>query len=64
MQSINKAKITMNISIIGIIIKLISLTILSTIHIGIYSLVISEIINIIFVVLLNIIYTAKEIKKI
>lgn len=64
MQSINKAKITMNISIIGIIIKLISLTILSTIHIGIYSLIISEIINIIFVVLLNIIYTIKEIKKI
>ncbi len=63
LQAINKANITMKITIIGVIIKLISLTILSLAHIGIYSLVISEIINIIIVVSLNIYYVVKSIKE-
>lgn len=53
LQAIGKAKVSMNITLIGVIIKLLVMTILSFCHIGIYSLVISEIVNILFVVLLN-----------
>ena len=56
MQAINKTNITLKITIIASLIKLISLTILSFLKIGIYSLLISEIINIIIIVLLNYIY--------
>lgn len=59
LQAINKAHITMKITLIGVIIKLLSMSILSLVHIGIYSLIIAEIINIFIVVLLNFI----EIKK-
>ena len=52
-QALNKAKQSMKISLYGVILKLIIMSILSICHIGIYSLVISEIINIIFVVGLN-----------
>ena len=62
MQALNKAKITMNISLIGVIIKLLTLTIFSLVHIGLYSLVISEITNIFFVVFANLYYLKKEIK--
>ena len=59
LQAINKANITMKITIIGVIVKLLSLSILSLVHIGIYSLIISEIINIFLVVYLN----YREIKR-
>ncbi|MEG0909585.1 MAG: oligosaccharide flippase family protein [Bacilli bacterium] len=62
LQALNKAKLTMKISFFGVIIKLISLMILSLCHIGLYSLVFSEIINIIFVVGVNYYYLKKEIK--
>lgn len=63
LQSIDKANITMKITIIGVIIKLISLSIFSLLHVGMYALVIAEIINILLVVLLNIIFVKKELKK-
>ena len=53
LQALGNAKLTMKISLYGVILKLIILSILSLCHIGIYSLVISEIINILFVVFLN-----------
>ena len=53
MQALNKAKQSMKISLYGVILKLIIMSVLSICHIGIYSLVISEIVNIIFVVGLN-----------
>lgn len=49
----NKTKTIMNTTIISIIIKLITMSILCYCNIGIYSLIISEIINIIIVILLN-----------
>ena len=59
LQAVNKAKISMKISFYGVLIKLIIMSILSLVHIGIYSLVISEMINILFVVLLNYLYLKK-----
>lgn len=59
LQAINKANITMKITIIGVIIKLITLAIFSLLHIGIYSLIVAEIINIIIVIALNF----KEVRK-
>lgn len=63
LQGVNKAHITMRITIVGVIVKILALIILSLIHIGMYSLVFSEIINIFVVVLLNIYYVRKFIKK-
>ncbi len=62
LQAINKAHITMKITIVGVIIKIITLIILSYFHIGMYTLVISEIINIFVVVFLNIYYVHKFFK--
>lgn len=59
LQAMGYAKTTMNISLWGVIIKLSTMSLLSLCHIGIYSLVISEIINILFVVSLNL----KALKK-
>ena len=53
LQALGNVKTTMRISLYGVILILITLSILSLCHIGIYSLVISEIINILFVVFLN-----------
>lgn len=53
LQALGHAKITMNITLWGVILKLLVMAILSLCHIGIYSLVIAEIINIWFVVLIN-----------
>lgn len=53
LQALGKAKKSMNITLWGVIIKLIVLTILSLCKIGIYSLVFAEIINILFVVLIS-----------
>lgn len=62
LQAMGYAKKTMQISLCGVILKLIILSIFSLCHIGIYSLVIAEIINIIFVVSLNTITIKKIIK--
>lgn len=59
MQAINKNKVTLKITIIGSIIKLLGIFIFSFFKIGVYSLLVSEILNIIVVVLLNYIYTKK-----
>ena len=53
LQALGHAKITMNITLWGVILKLLVMAILSLCHIGIYILVIAEIINILFVVLIN-----------
>lgn len=60
LQALNKATASMKITLYGVILKLLAITILSFLHIGIYGLVASEIINIIFVVILN----SKEIRKV
>ncbi len=59
LQALGLAKKTMQISLYGVIIKLIILSLFSLCHIGLYSLVISEIINILFVVFLNFYYLKK-----
>ena len=59
LQAINKSKTCMYITLIAILAKLIFMTILSLCHIGMYSLVIAEIIDIIIVVYLS----TKAIKK-
>lgn len=53
LQAINKAKDAMKITFLGAIIKLLIMSILSFLRVGIYGLVFSEIINIIIVVFLN-----------
>jgi len=63
LQAINKASVSMKITIVGVIIKLLTLATTSLLHIGMYSLVISEIVNIIIVVFLNIYYVRKFTKK-
>ncbi len=59
LQAMNKASKSFKITSLGIVIKLIFLAIFSLVHIGLYGLVISEIVNIIFVVG----YSFMEIKK-
>lgn len=59
LQALGYAKVTMNITLWGVILKLLVMASLSLCHIGIYSLVIAEIINILFVVFLNIKYLKK-----
>lgn len=54
LQGLNLSKYTMQTTLIGCIIKIISLTLLSFLSIGIYGLVISEIIDILAVNYLNI----------
>jgi len=53
LQAIGKAHVSMKITLYGVLIKLVVMSILSLCHIGMYSLVIAEIINIIFVVFAN-----------
>ena len=53
LQALNYAKYTMNVTIITTIIKLITLFIFSLLHIGLYGLLISEILNIFLVINLN-----------
>ena len=62
MQAIGKTNITLKITIFASVIKLICLSFLSFFKIGIYSLLISEIINIIVVVSLNYVYINKYLK--
>lgn len=54
LQALDQSKTTMKITLYGMILKLLLLSILSLLRIGLYSLVISEICNIIFVVSLHI----------
>ncbi len=61
--AMNKAKSSMKITTYGVILKLIILSLTSLLKIGIYSLVISEIVNIIFVVILNIKVLKKTLYK-
>ncbi len=63
LQAVNKAHITMKITILGVIVKLIVLAGASLIHIGMYSLIASEIVNIFLVVFLNIYYVYRYIKR-
>lgn len=63
LQAIGKSVLTMKITTIGVIIKLVVLSILSLCHIGIYGLVYAEIINIIVVVYLNFYYVKKYVFK-
>ena len=60
LQALNYAKYTMNVTIITTIIKLLTLFIFSLFHIGLYGLLISEIINIFAIIYLN----SKKIYKI
>lgn len=60
LQALGKSKITMQITLIGEIIKLVSLMVFCFLKMGLYSLVYAEIINILVVVFLNM----KKIKKI
>lgn len=53
LQALNYAKYTMTVTIVTTIIKLLTLFIFSLMHIGLYGLLISEIINILLVVYLN-----------
>ena len=59
LEASGNAKQSFKITFLGVILKLITLSILSLCKIGLYSLVFSEIINIIFVV----IYSIKSVKK-
>lgn len=54
LNAMGKVKITFKTTLYGVIIKLSLITILSLFKIGIYSLIISEIINILFVTIYNI----------
>lgn len=60
LQASGFAKRAMNISLIGVIIKLLTMSILCFFKIGMYALVISEIINILTVIFLNIKVIKKE----
>lgn len=53
MQAIGKAKVSFLITLVGIIIKLGSLSLLGFMKLGIYALIYAEIVNIFFVVLIN-----------
>lgn len=63
LQALDKAHITMRITIIGVIVKLLVLAITSLMHIGMFSLIIAEIANILLVVSLNVYYVLYFSKK-
>jgi stage V sporulation protein B len=63
LQALNKATVTMKITTLGVIIKIIILSIGSIAKVGIYGLVISEIVNILFVVFYNFHEVNKIFKK-
>lgn len=62
MQALNKSKDAFNSTLIGIIIKIFLMIVLSYFHIGIYTLIIPTIVNIIYVTLFNIIKVKKIFK--
>lgn len=53
LQGLDEAKYSMKVTFCGIIIKLLSMTIISLFKVGIYGLIISEVINILFVLYFN-----------
>lgn len=53
LQGLNEAKYSMKVTFFGIILKLFCMSIISLFKVGIYGLIISEIINIIFVLYFN-----------
>lgn len=63
LQAIDKAYITMRITIVGVIVKLSVLAITSLMNIGMYALIVAEIVNIFLVVSLNIYYVLHFSKK-
>ncbi len=63
LQALNKAKYSMKITTIGVLIKLIAMFLLSFLKIGLYSLVIAEAINIIYIVYKNITKINKVLKN-
>ena len=60
LQAIGKAKTTMFITMVAVITKLVTMSILSLCHIGMYSLVIAEIIDIFIIVILCVRAIKKE----
>ena len=60
LQAIGKAKTTMFITMVAVITKLVTMSILSLCHIGMYSLVIAEIIDIFIIVILCVKAIRKE----
>lgn len=60
LQAINKVKLSMNITIISSILRILLLFVLSLFKIGMYSLVITIIINLIFTTFINYYYIRKE----
>ena len=62
MQALNMSKDAFNSTLIGIFIKIFLMIVLSYMHIGIYTLIIPTIINIIYVTLFNIIKVKKIFK--
>lgn len=61
LHALGETKKSMQITLLGVIVKLLIITISSLFHIGIYSLVIAEIINIFLVVTLNYLVVRKTI---
>lgn len=64
LQAIGKAKTTMFITMVAVITKLVTMAILSLCHIGMYSLVIAEIIDIFIIVILCVKAIRKELYSI
>ena len=64
LQAIGKAKTTMFITMVAVIAKLVTMAILSLCHIGMYSLVIAEIIDIFIIVILCVKAIRKELYSI
>lgn len=60
LQAMDKAHISMRITLMGVVIKLVFLAILSVMKIGLYGLLIAEVINIFFVVIANYLVLKKE----
>lgn len=63
LQSINKAKDAMKITVIGVLLKLLLTIILSFLHFGIYAYIYPMLINILFVTLLDYIVIKKNINS-
>lgn len=61
LQALGKTKKAFRATTIGILIKTIAIATLSFLHIGLYSLVIGEILNILIVVFIDIYYIKKEV---
>lgn len=63
LQALNKSKYVMKITTISVFIKLITMFIFTLFHIGIYGLIISEFVNILYIVIKNYQKVRLELKK-